>query len=203
MELDGLLAILHQSSRVEAGGRDDYVERACSPIAVSLGSRRTVLLSAIAAAAGVGLSASPAKASKLDPSQTIITPPTGIKWSGWTGVPPHTAEMAALYGDLNRPGPYVVYMKWFPGYMSAPHQYATDRLSVVLSGVWWVNSGSDFDPENCVPAPAGSFVRRVAHTWHYDGVRRDAAEPAVIAIFGIGPVDLKLADPNKPSWRRW
>jgi hypothetical protein len=25
-------------------------------------------------------------------------------------------------------------MKWYPGYMSAPHFYATDRLSLVLSG---------------------------------------------------------------------
>src|SRR6266446_427115 len=27
------------------------------------------------------------------------------------------------------------------------HSYATDRLSLVLSGTWWVNSGADFDPE--------------------------------------------------------
>ena len=86
--------------------------------------------------------------------------------------------------------------------MSAPHQYATDRLSVVLSGTWWVNSGSDFDPDHCVPVPAGGFVRRVAHTWHYDGVKESAAEPTVIAIFGMGPVDLKLADPKKPGWCR-
>jgi hypothetical protein len=53
-----------------------------------------------------------------------------------------------------------------------------------------------------VPVPAGGFVRRVAHTWHFDGVKDAAGEPAIIAIFGIGPVDLKLADPNKPGWRR-
>jgi hypothetical protein len=37
--------------------------------------------------------------------------------------------MAALYGGLNKPGPYLVLMKCYPGYMSAPHTYATDRLS--------------------------------------------------------------------------
>ena len=26
--------------------------------------------------------------------------------------------------------------------------------------------------------------------------------PAVIGIFGIAPVDLKLVDPSKPSWRQ-
>ena len=93
-------------------------------------------------------------------------------------------------------------MKWYPGYMSAPHSYATDRLSLVLSGTWWVNSGADFDPDNTVPVPAGGFVRRVAGTPHYDGVKRGAKQPAVIALFGLAPVQLKLVDPAKPSWRK-
>ena len=33
---------------------------------------------------------------------------------------------------------------------------------------WWVNSGEFFEPENTVPVPAGGFVRRVAHTPHYE-----------------------------------
>jgi hypothetical protein len=65
-----------------------------------------------------------------------------------------------------------------------------------------VNSGEDFDPDHCVAVPAGGFVRRVARTPHYDGVKKDAKEPAVIAIFGTAPVDLKLVDPTKPSWRK-
>ena len=81
---------------------------------------------------------------------------------------------AALFGDLNAPGPYVVLMRWHPGYMSAPHTYTTGRVSMVLSGAWWVNSGADFDPNNTVPVPAGGFVRRVAHTPHFDGVKRGA-----------------------------
>jgi len=110
--------------------------------------------------------------------------------------------MATLYGGLETPGPYLVLMKWYPGYMSAPHSYATDRLSLVLSGTWWVNSGTDFDPDQTVPVPAGGFVRRVAHTPHYDGVKRNATEPVVIALFGIAPVQLTLVDPNNPGWRR-
>jgi hypothetical protein len=86
-------------------------------------------------------------------------------------------------------------------YYSAPHSYATDRLSLVLSGTWWVNSGTDFDPANAVPVPACGFVRRVARTPHYDGVKADAKEPAVIGIFGMAPVNLKLVDPSKPAWR--
>ena len=86
--------------------------------------------------------------------------------------------------------------------MSAPHTYVTDRLCVVVSGTWWVNSGADFDPAHCVPAPPGSFVHRVAHTPHYDGVVASGREPAVIAICGIAPVGMQYVEPHKPGWRK-
>ncbi len=143
-----------------------------------------------------------ARAGKIDPSMTQVTSANEIQWKPWSGGPPHAAEMATLYGGLDEPGLYVVLMKWYPGYMSAPHSYRTDRLSVVLSGTWWVNSGADFDPENTVPVRPGGFVRRVAGTPHYDGVKKGAPEPAVIALFGTAPVDLKLVDPSTPPWRQ-
>jgi hypothetical protein len=165
-------------------------------------TRRTLLLAALAAGLPLAASSTTAQASKLDPAQTMITFPDTIKFVPWSGAPPHSGEMATLYGGLDTPGPYLVLMKWYPGYMSAPHSYASDRLSLVLSGTWWVNSGADFDPNQTVPVPAGGFVRRVARTPHYDGVKRDAKEPAVIALFGIAPVDLTLVDPSKPGWRQ-
>jgi hypothetical protein len=167
-----------------------------------IAARRTLLLAALAAGLPLTASSGAAKASRLNPDETIVTLPDAIRFVAWSGAPPHSGEMAALYGGLDKPGPYLVLMKWYPGYMSAPHSYATDRLSLVLSGTWWVNSGADFDPNQSVPVPAGGFVRRVAHTPHYDGVKRDAKEPAVIALFGIAPVELTLVDPSKPGWRQ-
>ena len=52
-----------------------------------------------------------------------------------------------------------------------------------------------------VPVPAGGFVRRVAHTPHYDGVKTGEKEPAVIGIIGQAPIEFKLVDPSKPPWR--
>jgi hypothetical protein len=162
-------------------------------------TRRGLLFAPLAAALPFGLLSTPAAA--IDRSQTQVTPSDQYQWKAWTGGPPHSAEIAMLHGSLDQPGPYVVLMKWYPGFMSAPHTYVTDRLCFVLSGTWWVNSGADFDPAGTVPVPAGGFVRRVAHTPHYDGVKQGETSPAVIGIFGLGPVDFKLVDPGKPPWR--
>jgi hypothetical protein len=162
-------------------------------------ARRDMLVAPFLAALPLALLDATARAGQIDPSETAITPSDAIKWSAWSGGPPHSGEVATLYGGLDTPGPYLVLMKWNPGYMSAPHSYATDRLSLVLSGTWWVNSGADFDPDNAVPVSAGGFVRRVARTPHYDGVKRGAKEPAVIALFGIAPVKFELVDLRQAS----
>ena len=160
--------------------------------------RRTFLLSSVLAA----LAAGTADASPIDPTQTFVLQHNDIKFVPWEGLPPGSGEMARLYGDFNEVGPYLVLMKWNPGWFSAPHSYATDRIQMVLSGTWWVDSGADFTPEMAMPVPAGGFVKRTARTFHYDGVPANINEPVVVVVFGIGPVDIELADPHLPSWRR-
>lgn len=146
-------------------------------------SRRSLVLAPLISAFPAVLATS-AQAREINPAETQVILPDAIKWSSWLpGFPPDSAQMATLYGG-------------------APHTYATDRLSVVISGIWRVNSGADFDPANAVPVPAGGFVRRVAHTPHFDGVVPTGKEPAVIAPFGIAPVDFQLVDASKPAWRK-
>ncbi len=143
-----------------------------------------------------------ARAEKLNPTQTIVTMPDHIAWETRPSWPKDSVASAKLFGDINEPGLYYTLIRWYPGYMSAPHSYVTDRLCVVVSGTWWVNSGADFDPANCIAMPAGSFIRRVANTPHYDGVVADGREPAVIAICGMGAVGMKYMEPDKPGWRK-
>jgi hypothetical protein len=179
----------------------DGASSACAADACADATRRLLLLAPVIASLPLVLRTSTAQAGNVDPLETTVTLPDALKFVPWSGGPAGSGEMAALYGSLDKPEPYLVLMKWHPGYMSAPHTYLTDRLSVVVSGTWWVNSGADFDPTNTVPVPAGGFVLRHAHTPHYDGVPRSEKEPAVIALFGMGPVGLELVDPSKPPWR--
>ena len=137
-----------------------------------------------------------------NPAPTIIVPADKIAFKPHIGGPPKSVESAELFSKSSAPGIYFNLTKWYPGWMSAPHWYETDRLCVVVSGTWWVTSGGDFDPASTVPVPAGSFVRRVARTPHYDGVRADGSEPAVIAICGMGPITIHPVDPSQPLVRK-
>ena len=163
-------------------------------------TRRDLLLASLLMAAPLSLTR--AVASPLDPAQTMITLPEALSWKSAPGNPERSVDMCPLMGDTNAPGLYYTLVRWWPGFMSAPHHYTTDRFCVVVSGTWWCNSGADFDPAACVPVPAGSFVHWVAGTPHYDGVVRGHSEPAVIAICGVGPVNFALNDPSQPSVRR-
>lgn len=162
--------------------------------------RRDILLATFLASLPLAI-ANKAEASPLNPAQTIIKKPEDLTWIPNKGYPDKSVDMCPLAGATDKPGLYYTLVRWWPGYMSAPHTYVTDRLCVVVSGTWWVNSGPDFDPAATVPVPAGTFIHRVAHTPHYDGVIKGHPDPVIIAICGMGPVEYKLVDPSKPGWR--
>jgi hypothetical protein len=179
-------------------------------LAGSLASRRDLLMGPLLAALPLALLGERAEAAP-DPTMTIVKLPADITWvdvfNTGEGAKIYAAggkisSMANLYGDPSKPGIYYILIKWYPGFMSAPHWYETDRLCVVVSGTWSVTSGATFDPESTVPAPQGTFVRRVARTPHYDGAKADAKEPAMIAICGMGPITPHWLEPDKPGWRK-
>jgi len=164
-------------------------------------NRRDLLIAPLLGGALGLMEQGSARSAGVDPAMTIVVPPDRIPWQPLYNFPPGMAEQAIMAGAIGEPGQYFVLIRWHPGFMSAPHYYETDRLCVVLSGTWYVASGEDFTPEATVPVPAGSFVRRVARTPHYDGVIKTAPEPAIIAITGLGPIHYHLTDATKPGWR--
>ena len=163
-------------------------------------SRRDLIIAPLLAALPAALLAHAAEAAP-DPAMTFTLPPDQMVWTRGPNNPEKSVENVALWGKSSDPGLYYNLTKWYPGYMSGPHWYETDRYCVVVSGTWWVASGDKFDPDDTVPMPAGSFIRRVARTPHYDGVKKNGTAPAVIAICGIGPITLHPVDPASPGVR--
>ena len=62
-----------------------------------------------------------------------------------------------LFGDPEKPRPYVVRLRWLPGNMSRPHKHPNDRFILVISGTWWLGSGDKYEPEKTVPVKAGTY----------------------------------------------
>jgi hypothetical protein len=123
----------------------------------------------------------------LDPTMVTYKLPAQIKWTGRAG----SAETAVLMGDPNKEGWYIELVKWYPHNNSRPHFHPNDRYITVLSGTWWVGSGTKYDPDSMVPMPAGSYVVDLAKQPHYDGAKD---ETAVIEIVGEGPATITPAE---------
>jgi hypothetical protein len=138
---------------------------------------RTFVLAACAALVATPLG----YAGQLNPRAVEVTKPADIKFVRNAA---GTQETAVLFGDPEKPGPYVVRLRWLPGNMSRPHFHPNDRFFVVVSGTWWLGSGEKYDPNSTVPVGPGTYVFHRAKEIHYDGAKN---EEAVIQVWGMGP----------------
>lgn len=90
-----------------------------------------------------------------------------------------------LLGDASQAGP-VVYRVRFPAhYKVQAHVLADARTYTVISGVWYVGLGTQFDESKLTALPAGSFYARPAQVPHFTTTKD---EGAVVQITATGPV---------------
>jgi len=129
----------------------------------------------------------PVKAGELNSAALSYKLPDQIKWVKNN----NGAETAVVLGDPAKPGLYIVLNKWTPHHMSRPHFHPNDRYITVLSGTWWVGTGSKYDPDSTVPMPAGTFVTHYGKQIHYDGAKD---VEAVLEIVGEGPATATPAE---------
>ena len=118
-------------------------------------------------------------AERPDPKMISITLPDEIHWRSSVN-----ADVATIQGDPSKPGIYIQLIKWHPGHMSRPHYHGEERYIWVISGTWWVGTGSKYDPASTYPVPAGSYVVDHAHEIHYDGAKEG---DCLLYIVGMGP----------------
>jgi len=129
------------------------------------------------------------RAAELNPAAVAFKLPAQIAWHDSPTNP--GVKQAVLAGDPSKPGLYVVLTKWLPGHMSRPHFHPNDRFITVISGTWWVGSGTKFNPDETVPMPAGTFVTHFGKQVHYDGAKD---VETVLQIVGEGPATATPAE---------
>jgi hypothetical protein len=127
--------------------------------------RRDMLLAALVSSIPIGF-AETAAASPLNSSQTIIRPPGQLQWKSNPAFPEPSVDSCPLTGDTNQPGLYYTLVRWWPGFMSAPHSYTTNRFCVVVSGM----------PQKWKRKPAGLPIhqerQRIVHNGPHELERR-------------------------------
>jgi quercetin dioxygenase-like cupin family protein len=115
-----------------------------------------------------------------DPSAATIKLPQQIVWKETGG-----SREAVLTGDPDKPGVYVTMLTLRKGStFNRPRSHPNDRYAYVLDGTWWLGTGDKVDPNQAVPAKAGSFVSLLAKGVHWDGAKD---EDATIVFIGEGP----------------
>lgn len=118
----------------------------------------------------------------VDPAAASFLNLKDIKWKENAN---GSAASYLVSGDPTKEGSlYVQLMKWHPHHNSTPHMHPHDRFITVLSGTWWVGTGTKYDMNTTTPMRAGTVVTHYANQYHYDGAKD---EDAVLVIVGIGP----------------
>jgi len=146
--------------------------------------RYTLLAAGIALLVSLGT----VKATDLNPVAVKLQLPDQIKWVDNTA---GGVSSALITGNPEMPGLYVQLVKWHAHHMSHPHFHPNDRFIYVISGTWWVGTGTKFDPDSTVPVPPGSFVKDIGKQVHYDGAKD---EDTVLEIVGEGPATITPAE---------
>jgi hypothetical protein len=121
--------------------------------------------------------------------------PKDIKWRQ-NGNIPGEADIANVYGDPSKPGPYAVLYRWHQGSFSRPHFHDKVRHIVVVQGTWWVSTSSTYNEKLTYPLVAGSTATDEMNAIHWDGSRTGDPTPAIIYLYGEGPVSTVFVDTN-------
>ena len=153
-------------------------------MSISWAPKRLLLVSLTIA---VSVSFGSVMTADIDSKALVYQLPSQIKWVE----SPAGSSQAILFGDPNKPGMYGVLTKWHPRHMSRPHFHPNNRYITVISGTWWVGTGSKYDPGSTLAIPAGTFVTHFGKQIHYDGAKD---EEVVLEIVGEGPATLTPAE---------
>lgn len=124
-------------------------------------------------------------------TKSAVITPSQLKWAPLPSLPPG-AEVVVLQGIPNKPGPYIIRVRFPPNYRVPAHVHTDDRTYTFISGTLYEGEGDRFMESALVAIPAGSFHSYAAGTKHF-GATRDAE--AVFQVNGNGPTDIAYVNP--------
>ncbi len=110
-----------------------------------------------------------------------------VDWKPFAAFPP-AARLAVLVGRPTEPGPYTIRVKVPHGVKLMPHKHPEDRLYTVISGVFYIGLGDEFDAEKLQAYPPGAVIILPGDTPHFHWAK---SGEYVTQVTAIGPLGLE------------
>jgi quercetin dioxygenase-like cupin family protein len=96
--------------------------------------------------------------------------PEDIDWEPFPAFPA-SARLAIVVGHPTEPGPYVIRVKVPSGVKLMPHRHPEDRVYTVMSGVFYIGVGEQFDDRKLEAYPPGAVIVLPGGTPHFHWAR--------------------------------
>ena len=115
-----------------------------------------------------------------------------IDWEPFPAFPP-AARLAVVVGHPSEAAPYVVRVKLPSGEKLMPHRHHEDRVYTVISGVFYIGRGDEFDETKLEAYPPGAVVVLPAGTSHFHWAK---SGEYITQVTAIGPISLEYVHPE-------
>jgi quercetin dioxygenase-like cupin family protein len=129
---------------------------------------------------------------QLDQERFHFIRPEDIEWRPFAALPPE-ARLAVVVGDPSRPGPYVIRVRLPSGVKMMPHRHPEDRIYTVISGVFYIGVGDEFDETRLQAFAPGSVVVLPGGQAHFHWAK---SGEYVTQVSAIGPLGLGYVHPQ-------
>lgn len=118
--------------------------------------------------------------------------PEEVDWRPFPAFPP-TVRLAVIVGRPSEPGPYVIRVRVPAGVRLMPHRHSEDRIYTVMSGIFYIGLGDQFDSERLQAYPPGSVIVLPGGTSHFHWAK---SGEYVTQVTAIGPLGLEYLRPE-------
>ena len=114
-----------------------------------------------------------------------------IDWKPFAAFPP-SVRLAVVVGQPAQAGPYTIRVRVPHGVKLMPHRHPEDRIYTVMSGVFYIGLGDQFDGDKVRAFPPGSVIVLPGDTYHFHWAK---SGEYVTQVTAIGPLGLEYLDP--------
>lgn len=121
-----------------------------------------------------------------------------VEWKSYAAFPP-AARLAVLVGEPNEPGPYMIRVKLPNGTKMMPHKHPEDRVYTVISGIFYIGLGDEFDASRLTAHAPGTVVVLPGGQSHFHCAMSGEYITQVTAMGPLGLTYINRADDPRPG----